>query len=326
MKKISCLLFVLFAVLISFAQTQQGIVKTRGRMVDGQLVKGERLAGVAITMDFGVTLVSDSQGTFYFNVPESKTFSLVSATKQGYTLADPECTKRAFAYSENNPFYVVLEEKSLWQADINVATRKVRKILSEQFEKREEEIKVLKAQNKLTEAEYQERLWQLYDNQSNSEKLVKEMAERYVSTDYDQLDEFNRQVQSYIEEGELQKADSLLNTKGRIDERLEAIDKFRRANEENLLDLTKDIKTLALLYARENWYSDATETINKAISLLPDNADCYDTKGEILLMQGKNNDALEMWKKVLELNPNFLKEYPNGTNLSNGLKKLGLIE
>lgn len=43
-------------------------------------------------------------------------------------------------------------------------------------------------------------------------------------------------------------------------------------------------------------------------------------------MQGKNDEALEMWLKVLELNPNFLINYADGTNLSNGLKKLGLIE
>lgn len=44
---------------------------------------------------------------------------------------------------------------------------------------------------------------------------------------------------------------------------------------------------------------------------------------EILSM---DDEALAMWKKVLELNPNFLDNYPDGTNLSDGLKKLGLIE
>lgn len=54
--------------------------------------------------------------------------------------------------------------------------------------------------------------------------------------------------------------------------------------------------------------------------------DVYMYKGEILLLQGKNEEALEMWKKVMDLNPNFLDNYPDGTNLSDGLKKLGLIE
>ena len=43
-------------------------------------------------------------------------------------------------------------------------------------------------------------------------------------------------------------------------------------------------------------------------------------------MKENINDALFMWKKVMELNPAFLEENPNGTNLYNGLKRLNLIE
>ena len=202
------------------AQTQQGIVKTRGRMVNGQLVPGTRLSGATITLNFGNPLVSGNKGAFSFTLPTAKTYSLVSATKQGYTLADPEYTRRSFSYSAKSPFYVVLENENQRQADINAATRKVRRTLTAQLQKREDEIEELKAQNKLTETDYQKRLQQLYDNQSKSEQLVKEMAERYASTDYDQLDEFNRQVQMYIEEGELQKADSMIRSKGNIEQRV----------------------------------------------------------------------------------------------------------
>lgn len=216
------ILFVILAVVCAgaFAQTQQGVVKTRGRMVNGSLVPGQRLSGATITLSLGNALVTGNQGTFSFSVPASKSFSLVSARKQGYVLADPEYTRRSFTYSARNPFYVVLEDESQRQADINAATRKVRKTLTRQLEKREEEIEALKEQNKLTEKEYQARLQQLYDNQSKSEQLVKEMAERYASTDYDQLDDFNRQVQMCIEEGELQKADSLIRSKGDMAQRV----------------------------------------------------------------------------------------------------------
>lgn len=84
----------------------------------------------------------------------------------------------------------------------------------------------------------------------------------------------------------------------------------------------------ALTYRRlkSNDDQSAIECINQAISIAPDYANLYDTKGEILLMQGKNEEALAMWKMVLELNPDFQKENPDGTELSNGLKKLRLIE
>lgn len=229
------LLLMMFCVSIN-AQTQQGIVKTRGRMVDGQLVPGTRLSGATVTLNFGNPLVSSNQGTFSFVVPASKSFSLVNATKQGYTLADPEYTRRFFSYSSKSPFYVVLEDENQRQADINAATRKVRKTLQTQLDKREEEIEELKAQNKLTEKEYENRLQHLYDNHSKSEQLIKEMAERYASTDYDQLDEFNQKVQQYIEDGELQKADSMIRSKGNMEQRVaeyhDAVAANRKVREE----------------------------------------------------------------------------------------------
>lgn len=161
---------------VTNAQTQQGIVKTRGRMVNGQLVSGQRLTGATVTLSFGNPLVSGNNGAFSFNVPSGKNYSLVAAKKQGYTLADPEYTRRSFAYSGSNPFYVVLEDENQRQADINAATKNVRRTLNAQLQTREDEIESLKEQNKLSEEEYQNRLQELYDNQSKSGQLVKEMA------------------------------------------------------------------------------------------------------------------------------------------------------
>lgn len=230
MNKLLSLIILFFSTSLAFAQTQQGVVKTRGRMVNGQLVPGNRLPETTITLNFGNSLRSGVQGTFSFNVPSGKTYSLVTAKKQGYTLADPEYIRRTFKYSAASPFYIVLEDEAQRQADINATTRKVRRTLATQLEKREEEIEALKVQNRITEQEYQQKLKDLYDNQSQSEQLVKEMAERYASTDYDQLDEFNRQVQQYIEEGKLLKADSMIQSKGGIEERIKEYHQIVAAN------------------------------------------------------------------------------------------------
>ena len=50
----------------------------------------------------------------------------------------------------------------------------------------------------------------LYEEQESNEQLISEMAKRYSELNYDQLDEFYRQVSSFIEDGELVKADSML--------------------------------------------------------------------------------------------------------------------
>lgn len=83
---------------------------------------------------------------------------------------------------------------------------------------------------------------------------------------------------------------------------------------------------LALLYAATEVYDKALESIDKAIVLIPDDPDCYDFKGETLLKTGDTKGALKMWKKVLEISPNYLSEHEEGSELYNGLKERGLIK
>lgn len=78
--------------------------------------------------------------------------------------------------------------------------------------------------------------------------------------------------------------------------------------------------------SKKNDIVNAQLSIDLAISLYPNEAIFYSNKGEYYLAQGKNEEALKMWKKVLELKPNFLDAHPDATELSKGLKKLGLIE
>lgn len=85
---------------------------------------------------------------------------------------------------------------------------------------------------------------------------------------------------------------------------------------------------LAYVYAQEKDFPQAINAIDKAISIMNDSqniVDFYDTKGEIYLMMGKEGEAVNMWKKVIEIKPDFLNSYPNGTELYNQLKSKGLI-
>lgn len=268
MKQIFCIFSLVLLPAVAFSQTQQGIVKTRGRVVNGQVVAGQRLTGATITLSISNPVVSGQNGAFSFNVPTGKNYSLVMVSKQGYTLADPEYTRRSFKYSASNPFYVVLEDEAQRQADINAATKKVRRTLTAQLQAREDEIEALKAQNRITELEYQAKLKKLYANQSKSEQLVKEMAERYASTDYDQLDEFNRLVHQYIEEGELQKADSLIHSKGDIEDRVaeyhqvaaankvvrEELELSERAVQKSYEELSKDLYNQHIIFKNQSKY------------------------------------------------------------------------
>lgn len=87
-----------------------------------------------------------------------------------------------------------------------------------------------------------------------------------------------------------------------------------------------DYNVQAYEYAKSKDFSLALEIIEEAISLMPEEAEYYNTKGEILLMKGDEQRAVEMWQKVMELDPDFLSEHNGETELHRQIKKRGLIE
>lgn len=205
-----------------FAQTQQGYVKTKGRMVNGKLVPGQGLVGATVSIQ-GRTpvLVNAADGAFSFPVPTSQ-FRLDSVNKKGYQLVDVESCPKTYERS-SNPLYIVMETPEQQLQDKLNAERKIRRNLQKQLQAKEDEIETLRQENKISLEAYQLSLQQLYAEQESNEQLIKDMARRYSELDYDQLDEFYRQVSSFIENGELVKADSMLSTRGDITTQVESI-------------------------------------------------------------------------------------------------------
>ena len=238
----SLLVITLFA-LVSLAQTQQGVVKTRGKMVNGKLVPGVGLSGATVTIQGRNAVKSQNNGTFSFPIP-SKTFMLLSAQKQGYQLVDADATRKAYQYSPNT-FYIVMETPEQQAEDKLAAERKIRRTLQKQLEQREEELEQLKAQNKLTQEEYRKAMQQLFDDQKNNEKLIANMAQEYAAMDYDQMDELNRQISDAILNGELTRADSLLRSKGDMKSRDAEITRRQEAEAQRESEIAKEQDELA---------------------------------------------------------------------------------
>ena len=215
MKRFLILTAILFLVMMGIAQTQQGYVKTKGRMVNGKLVPGQGLKGATVSIKGRTTvLVKADDGAFSFPVPEVQ-FRVDSVRKKGYQLVDMEACPRSYKYS-SNPLYIVMETPEQQLQDKLNAEKKIRRNLQKQLQEKEDEIEALKEQQKISDEEYRQALQKLYADQESNEQLISDMAKRYSELDYDQLDEFYRQVSYCIENGELVKADSLLKTRGDI--------------------------------------------------------------------------------------------------------------
>ena len=76
-----------------------------------------------------------------------------------------------------------------------------------------------------------------------------------------------------------------------------------------LVQLVNICNKLCYAYAAKQDYQKALETIDIAIEACDDEANLYDTKGEVLMMAGNAEDALRMWKMVILLEPDFVAEH-----------------
>lgn len=218
MNRIIWLTVCLLISVATLAQTQQeGVVKTRGRMVGGKLNSGSKLSGATVEVKDHSAVLSGTEGEFSFPV-RNNTFFLQSVKKQGYQLVDMDVC-REHHYSRE-PLYLVMETPEQLRSDQVAAERKIRRNLQRQLEEKETEIENLR---NVSQAEKDSLLRILYQQQTDNERLISDMAKRYSTLDYDQLDEFYQKVSYYIENGELTRADSLLRTRGDINAQVQTI-------------------------------------------------------------------------------------------------------
>ena len=277
MRKSLLLLFTLLWAVTAFSQTQRGYVKTKGRMVNGQLVPGQGLKGTTVSIKGRTAvLVNNDDGSFSFPVTETQ-FKLDSVKKKGYELVDSEALTRSYKPSPN-PIYLVMETPDQQLQDQLAAERKIRRTLTNQLQQQEDEIEALREQQKLTDEEYRRVLQKLYETTDQNEQLVKDMVERYSQIDYDQLSEFDQIISELILNGDLIKADSMLRTKGDINERISQLRQHEAINtrEQEALAQRQEQLEQSRLLARQELEDIAN--------------DCY-RKYEIFKLQHQNDSA-----------------------------------
>lgn len=242
MKRFTINILFLLSVLLLSAQTQQGYVKTKGRLdKDGKVIAGVPLAEVAITINDSTVLISAADGTFSFSVQDNA-YVVNDVHKNGYLLTDSG-QLRSYRYS-SNPLILVMETSEQQNEDRLMVERKINRTLRRTLRQRENELDSLKSANRITNEDYVKLYAQLYENEERNRKLINEMVERYAKVDFDQMDEFNREINTCILKGELLKADSLINCKGSIDTCITEYNRLRETNAREEEELKKRSENL----------------------------------------------------------------------------------
>ena len=129
MKKCIVLVLGMALSVFTFAQTQQqtGIVKTRGRMVNGQLVRGKGIPEAVVQLADRSVMSKKSDGGFPV---KGALFRVKSVQKAGYQLLDPQVC-REYTFSRDT-LYLVMETPEQLHAD----EMEKQRILQRNMEKR----------------------------------------------------------------------------------------------------------------------------------------------------------------------------------------------
>ena len=281
----------LLAPLAVEAQQVQGYVKTIGR--PGK--PGVPVPNATIRWKGTVnSTVSGKDGRFTSTMPGKKdgdAIVLQSVNKQGYELQDKGIIGRPLVFSTTVPIVITMVSTAQLQADKHRIEQNAYQIAERNYKKKISQLNKEVEEKKITAEEYHQQLVDLQNKYEAYQSLIGDMADRYARTDYDQLDSVDYQINLCIENGELERADSLIHTvfnpetvlernraaKDEIRQRIEfaqsVIDKATRDKEAIMRDLD---------YAR------------RVVALAQNLIDEY-------LAQGATDQALECLKKNLEI-------------------------
>ena len=210
MKRIFILVVTLLVNTMAFAQTQQGYVKTLGRPEK----PGEALDGVTLRVKGSHnTVVSDPSGKFSLLLTDLKNgdaYSLQRVQKNGYELNEIDLIGRKLAFSDKVPLTIVMVSSEQLQADKqrieNTAFATAQKNFTAKMSLIEKQLK----DNEISKEQYQTAIIDLQDKFEKYQSLIDGLATHYAHTDYDMLDEKDREINLCIEKGDLERADSLI--------------------------------------------------------------------------------------------------------------------
>lgn len=222
----------------AIAQVQSGYVKTLGR--PGH--KGQALSGVSVRIKGAHNAVlSRNDGRFTIDIQGgSGSFVLQQVEKTGYELNDANMIGRSYAFSSSVPLSIVMVSTKQIQYEKqrieDIACATAEKNYKAQVRMIEEQ----KAKNEITIEQYSQQIRELQDRFEKYQSLISGLADHFARTDYDNMDNQEREINQCIENGELERAEMLLQQMGFM-QRLESIQKRIVTGQEMIESANKDM-------------------------------------------------------------------------------------
>lgn len=273
------------------AQTQQGFVKTIGRPGN----PGAPLENVTIQMVGMVNATTSSAtGEFFlsaYNKKDGDAIKLLRVQKNGYELKDKDMIGRSLVFSSHVPIYITMVDSQQLEADKKRIEDNARRVAEKNYQKKREEIEKENKKHKSSAEKYRQELEGLQEIYDKYLSLIGDMADRYARTDYDQLDSIDIEINICIENGELEKADSLIHT---VFDPNTVVERNRAAKKE----IEERIKFAQAVIDKAN---EDKEAILRDIEYAKQIAILSESLAREYLVQGEKEKALQNLQKSLEI-------------------------
>lgn len=307
---------------VTAAQTrrQQAIVKTHGRLQDdGSVVAGSRIPEALIVLKDGAKIFSDSAGELSFSVSASAGYSLTKVSKAGYILSDWDIISRPQKYSAT-PLDILLESIEEQNAYRRIIERKVRKNYNAQLNALQERIDSLETLADADRREIAKLQADLDKSYDAAEQYVDEMTNRYLNIDFDRAGEFDRKISACILNGELEKADSMLATRGDIVERVRQNKALQQAVAQDMEEVGRDCYRKFEIASQRLQRDSAAYYLELRANLDPHNIDWQqEASAYISEILADYKRALGILEPALEYSRQHYGEHATTANLYNDI-------
>lgn len=220
MKKVSAILTLLVVPFLSFAQIQSGKVRTAGTLTN----KGEPISGVSIKMCGNYNLVlSNQQGNFEVQMTGLKNGDPISVErvfKPGYVLLDENYIYSEKSFSTRVPLEIVMKSKALIEKERREIEETAYANINTLYEQRLCQLDSALRESLISAEDKQKELEILQEQYQAYESLITTLSKHYSMMDYDIMSDIDVEINRCIRDGDLLRADSLLNSKGKLDRRI----------------------------------------------------------------------------------------------------------